>query len=199
MVRLVLIRPGATDFDDQRRIKGCLDVPLNENGVKQAQQAAASIGEIALDAIYSSPCQSAMETAEILARAKKLRVQSIAGLKNVNHGLWHGKLIDEVRQHQPKVYRQFQEHPEACCPPDGESIADAELRVRMAIEKLLKKHKKGGTVALVVGEPLASLVKHCLLQSEIGDLWEHECDHGEVETLDYNPAAAENPAASMAG
>lgn len=198
MVRLVLIRPGATDFDDQRRIKGCLDVPLNDNGVKQAQQAAQSIGEIALDAIYSSPCQSAMQTAEILATAKRLRVQSIAGLKNVNHGLWHGKLIDEVRQHQPKVYRQFQEHPEACCPPDGESIADAEQRVKLAIAKLLKKHKKGA-VALVVGEPLASLVKHCLLQAEIGDLWEHECDHGEVETLEYDPVAPAKPTASMAG
>jgi broad specificity phosphatase PhoE len=197
MVRLVLIRPGATDFDDQRRIKGCLDVPLNDNGVQQAQQAAMTIAEASIDAIYSSPCQSALQTAEILAKKKKLRVHSIEGLKNVNHGLWHGKLIDEVKQHQPKVYRQFQEHPEVCCPPDGEAIADAELRVKMAIAKILKKHKKG-SVALVVGEPLASLVKHCLLQAEIGDLWEHECDHGEVETLDYDPASAQK-APAIAG
>lgn len=190
MVRLVLIRPGATDFDDQRRIKGCLDVPLNDNGVQQAQQAAITIAEAAIDAIYSSPCQSALQTAEILAKKKKLRVNSIEGLKNVNHGLWHGKLIDEVKQMQPKVYRQFQEHPEVCCPPDGESISDAELRVKLAIAKILKKHKKG-SVALVVGEPLASLVKHCLLQAEIGDLWEHECDHGEVETLEYDPLASQ--------
>lgn len=194
MVRLVLIRPGATDFDDQRRIKGCLDVPLNDNGVQQAQQAAITIAEAAIDAIYSSPCQSALQTAEILAKKKKLRVNSIEGLKNVNHGLWHGKLIDEVKQHQPKVYRQFQEHPEVCCPPDGESISDAEQRVKLAIAKILKKHKKG-SVALVVGEPLASLVKHCLLQAEIGDLWEHECDHGEVETLDYDPTSAPKTAA----
>jgi broad specificity phosphatase PhoE len=135
-----------------------------------------------------------LQTAEILAKSKKLRVNTIEGLKNVNHGLWHGKLIEEVKQHQPKVYRQFQEHPEACCPPDGESIADAEQRVKLAIAKILKKHKKG-TVALVVGEPLASLVKHCLLQAEIGDLWEHECDHGEVETLEYDPAAKAKTAA----
>jgi broad specificity phosphatase PhoE len=194
MVRLVLIRPGATDFDDQRRIKGCLDVPLNDNGVKQAEQAATTVCESSLDAIYSSPCQSAQQTAEILAAKKKLRVNTIEGLKNVNHGLWHGKLIDEVKQHQPKVYRQFQEHPEVCCPPDGESIADAEQRVKLTIAKILKRHKKG-TVALVVGEPLASLVKHCLLEAEIGDLWEHECDHGEVETLEYDPAAKPKSAA----
>jgi broad specificity phosphatase PhoE len=197
MVRLLLVRPGATDFDEQRRIKGCLDVPLNENGVKQAQEAATAVCESTLDAIYSSPCQSALQTAEILAKKKKLRVSTIEGLKNVNHGLWHGKLIEEVKQHQPKVYRQFQEHPEACCPPDGEAIADAEQRVKLAIAKILKKHKKG-TVALVVGEPLASLVKHCLLQAEIGDLWEHECDHGEVETLEYDPATQQK-ATAIAG
>lgn len=197
MVRLVLVRPGATDFDDQRRIKGCLDVPLNDNGVKQAEQAAQTVCESTIDAIYSSPCQSAVQTAEILATKKKLRVYQIEGLKNVNHGLWHGKLIDEVKQHQPKVYRQFQEHPEVCCPPDGESISDAEARVKLAIAKILKKHKKG-TVVLVVGEPLASLVKHCLLQAEIGDLWEHECDHGEVEMLEFDPLA-KGKAAAVAG
>ena len=30
MVRIVLIRPGSTDFDEQGRITGTLDIPLNE-------------------------------------------------------------------------------------------------------------------------------------------------------------------------
>ena len=32
MIRVILIRPGTTDYDEQRRIKGTLDIPLNEFG-----------------------------------------------------------------------------------------------------------------------------------------------------------------------
>ncbi len=33
--RVLLIRPGATDFDDQGRIKGSLDMPMSERGRQQ--------------------------------------------------------------------------------------------------------------------------------------------------------------------
>ena len=33
--RVLLIRPGATDFDDQGRIKGSLDMPMSERGREQ--------------------------------------------------------------------------------------------------------------------------------------------------------------------
>ena len=41
----------------------------------------------------------------------------------MNHGLWQGMIIDEVKRKQPKVYKQWQEHPENVCPPEGEMLA----------------------------------------------------------------------------
>ena len=38
MLKILLIRPGVTDFDEQGRIKGTLDIPLNENGTAQVAQ-----------------------------------------------------------------------------------------------------------------------------------------------------------------
>ena len=35
MLRIVLAQPGSTDFDDQGRIKGSLDIPLSVNGTAQ--------------------------------------------------------------------------------------------------------------------------------------------------------------------
>ena len=32
MLKIIVIRPGATDYVDQGRIQGTLDVPLNEHG-----------------------------------------------------------------------------------------------------------------------------------------------------------------------
>ena len=32
MLRIILIRPGSTDYDQEGRIQGTLDIPLNERG-----------------------------------------------------------------------------------------------------------------------------------------------------------------------
>ena len=183
MLRVVLIRPGATDFDEQKRIKGSLDIPMNENGNHQVAQAADELASLGIDQIYTSPCQSAQQTADALGRRLDVKVKQSEKLKNLDHGLWHGKLIEEVKQTQPKVYRQWQEHPENVCPPGGETLAQAQDRIEELMSKLKKKYKNR-TIALVVSEPLASLVRNSLDATDVGDLWQAECDSGTWELIE---------------
>ncbi len=191
MVRIALVRPGSTAFDDEGRIKGCLDFPLSEFGEKQAREVAHelathlkhSAGQPSLAAIYSGPCQSAQATAAIIAEACPAKVRVVDCMLNVDHGLWQGKLIDEVKRLQPKVYRHIQEFPEAFSPPGGETIDEAQTRVRKSISKLLKKHRNG-LFALVVPDPLASLVRQLLVAGELGDLWKAEQDSGSWEVIE---------------
>jgi phosphoserine phosphatase len=177
MLRIVLVRPGCTDFDRQGRIKGTLDIPLCEDGSRQAAQTADQLAEFSLDAVYSAPCRSAQQSAVVIAGSRRLKVKSIDELQNVDHGLWHGKLIDEVKQTQPRVYRQGQDHPESICPPQGEPIAAGRERVRKALARILKKHTSG-LICVVVPEPLASVVDSELQHRELSDLWDIECDNG---------------------
>lgn len=182
MSTLLLIRPGLTDFDEQGRIKGNLDIPLNERG---AEQVALTVRELAgheIEAIYTSPCECCEQTAEALARGRDIKVKSLKALRNLDHGLWHGKLIEEVKQQQPKVYRQWQEHPETVCPPEGESLVNATERVEAALAKALKKHKDGA-IAFVLPEPLASVLRRLLNESALGDLWKAECNAGGWEAF----------------
>jgi len=183
MLRIFLIRPGSTDFDDQGRIKGTLDIPLNANGTSQATRAASELEAAAIELIYSSPSQSAVQTAETLAERLKVKYKILDKLQNLDHGLWHGKLIEEVKQRQPKVYRLWQEQPEAVCPPEGETLASAQQRIRSTMKRLLKKHKQG-VIALVVPDPLASILRAHVENSQLGDLWKAECDFGGWELLD---------------
>ncbi len=189
MLRFVLIRPGATDFDEQGRIKGSLDIPLNQNGASQVARIVEALVQQPIDHIYTSPCQSAEQTARALAAGRDVKVKQIDALQNMDHGLWHGKLIEEVKQTQPKVYRQWQEHPETACAPQGETLEAAQVRARTAVAKLLKKHRDG-VVALIVPEPMASLVRCCIEHTEVGDLWKSECDRGEWELIDIEPEQA---------
>ena len=183
MLQILLIRPGSTDMDEQGRIKGSLDLPLSEHGKEQAAQTAAELAAVKIDYLYAAPCQSCLETAQAVAKKHKLKVRTLDTAQNVDHGLWHGRLVDEVRQTQPRVYRQLQEHPETVCPPNGEPLVEAEQRIRTVFEKVLRKHPVG-VVAIVVPEPLTSLIRSYLSQSEVGDLWKVECACGGWESIE---------------
>ena len=186
MKRILLIRSGSTDFDDQGRIKGTLDIPLNFEGTAQIAKLADELADTPIDYLYASPCRCASQSAQVIAKSKKLKVRTLDELQNLDHGLWHGKLIDEVKHSQPKVYRQLQEHPETVCPPEGEPVGAALDRVRAALQKLLKKHKSG-TIAVVVPEPIASLVRSVLEHCDVGDLWKAECECGGWQAIDIEP------------
>src|SRR5262245_18620306 len=143
MVQFLIVRPGSTDFDEQGRIKGTLDIPLSEVGTLQVSRIVAELHDTPIAQLDSSPCRSAEQTAQALAADHKLKVKTLGELQNLDHGLWHGKLIDEVKHSQPKVFRQFQDHPETVCPPQGEPISNALERVRATITRLTRKHKTG--------------------------------------------------------
>jgi len=188
MSRVVLVRPGATDFDDQGRMKGCLNMPLSECGREQVERIAAELADLEIDEIVTAPCESAIETATRLAKGRSVlgrsvKVRIVECFRNVDHGLWHGKLIEEVRRTQPKVYKQGQESPLNLCPPGGETIQQAKDRVVKAIKKVTKR-SSGGTIALVIPDPLASIVHSILDGDDIRDLWKSETDAAQWELIE---------------
>jgi probable phosphoglycerate mutase len=186
MLRIVLVRPGCTEFDQQGRIKGTLDIPLSEDGSHQAAEMAQQLNGFQLDTVYSASCRSAQQTAALIASPRRLKVKVLEDLHNVDHGLWHGKLIDEVKQTQPRLYRQGQEHADSICPPRGEPIAAGRERVRRVLGRILKKHRSG-ELCLVAPEPLASVIDSELQCRELVDLWESECDNGGWSLIEVIP------------
>jgi broad specificity phosphatase PhoE len=189
MVQFVLIRPGSTDYDEQGRIQGTLDIPVNAQGSSEIDQIVPQLQELGIENLYSSPCLPAKQTAQRIGAALSLKVKDLPHMQNIDHGLWQGMLIEEVRLKQPKVYRQWQEQPECIRPPQGETVAEAYERVQSSMGRLLKKHKHG-CVGLVVPEPLATLVRCYLGRGELANLW---CNsHGD----DWEVIDVQTPVAS---
>jgi probable phosphoglycerate mutase len=185
MLHLILIRPGATDFDLAGRIQGTLDIPLCQQGVEETNRIGTELKTESVSVIYSSPCQSAHETAQRLAKQLGVKVKLVEELSNLNQGLWQGMLVEEVRAKQPTVFRQWQDQPEIICPPGGETLADALQRLEPALRKILKKHSTG-TVALVVPEPLASVLESFLTHQACGDLWKADLRTGGWKVIKMN-------------
>lgn len=170
MLKIVLIWPGVTEYDRQGRVQGTLDIPLSDEGRQQVKTAVKQLKSEGIKLLYASPCEAATQTAQSIAKALDLKLKVVDKLQNLDHGLWQGMLIDEVKAKQPKVYRQWQEQPENVCPPGGEMLSAVRQRVGQVLNKLTKKHKDG-VVGLVVPEPLARVVAGLLRDETIDDLW----------------------------
>ena len=186
MLRMVLIRPGSTDYDAQCRIQGSLDIPLNDQGAAEVSQIGGELAGQGIEVVYSPAGEPAEGTARALADRLDVRYRRIDRLENLDHGLWEGMRIEDVRQKQPRVYRQWQEQPESVCPPEGEMLGEADDRVRNAIVRLLRRHKDG-TIGLVLPEPLLSLARRFVTHGELGDLWKPARSPQRWEMLEVDP------------
>jgi len=99
MRRIYIVRHGETDWNKHRKYQGQTDVPLNEEGRRQAEALAVALkGSLPFDRIVSSDLHRAVETAEIMTRGFDTPVQTDEAFREINFGDWEGldmKAIDE--------------------------------------------------------------------------------------------------------
>jgi probable phosphoglycerate mutase len=184
---LIVIRAGATDYDLQERIRGTLDMPLSMEGVAAATRASERLAADPPTAIYASADETAEETARIIGSACGIKPKHLPNLGNVDMGLWQGRLVEEIRDTQPRLHRQWQDNPWSVAPPEGELLEDACERVEAAIEKIFKRHP-AGTVAMVVPRPLDAIVTWLVSGRSMGDLWRFDAA---ADLVDVLPVAAQ--------
>jgi probable phosphoglycerate mutase len=95
MTQVGFIRHGTTDWNIQRRAQGQTDIPLNEAGRGQAHALANRLKSEEWDIIYSSDLSRAKETADIVANALGLTVQTDQRLREMYCGEIEGTLLEE--------------------------------------------------------------------------------------------------------
>lgn len=186
MFRLLLIRAGATEFDDECRVVGQLDIPLSVDGLAQVEsvsEAIAKESDLSIQAVYTSKGQAALQMAEAVAKATGSKVVHWKQLSNLNQGLWQGQTIEAIKSQFPKVYRRWQEQPETVCPPEGEMVSAARERLTEVLTKI-QKRTKDGVIAVVVAEPIASILRALLKQEDLKDLWKPSADGGDWELIE---------------
>ena len=168
MTIVAVVRPGWTDFDEQHRLIGSLDLPLNSRGEAQLATLIERLQAFPKppDAIVCGTAQPAKRTAAAIAEALDLTVRESEDFANLNLGLWQSSTIEDIGRRMSRVFHQWQEAPETVCPSEGEPWEVAVARVQRALKKPLRKFD---TLVIVASEPLASLVSS-LLTGEPPDL-----------------------------
>ena len=191
MIRLVIVRHGRTAWnasgDRGRRFRGTVDLPLTEDGVAQAQATARCLSNWPLSAVYSSPLQRALHTAELIAGPHGLAPELVEGLDSMDYGDWAGQLDVDVAHRWPELYRRWRQDPFGIQIPGGESTADLRDRAVVALHSALDRHADGETIAVISHQVVTkSLI--CALAGLPGEAyWRFRQDLCNLSRFDCEP------------
>ena len=143
-MKLLLVRHGETDWNIAKRIQGGTDIPLNETGIRQAAALAEKLSCRAtpIHAVYTSRLLRAKQTGEAIAKKISVPCQTVAGLEELNFGLWEGICWEEVETRFPEEYFLWRQNRRYEHPPKGESYNELLLRFLPVLKNLCQKHAK---------------------------------------------------------
>ncbi len=137
MTCIVLVRHGQTEWNIDDRFRGRVDVPLDETGLRQAKLVAKRIArEWQPAAIYASPLERTLKTAETIAARFGLEVQDEPGLIDINAGDWQGLTHEQVKQRWPELYQTWFTSPQSMQIPGGEGLQQVRERASAAVRRL---------------------------------------------------------------
>ena len=103
--KILLVRHGRTEWNDEHRFQGQTDVPLNEAGLVQARKTASRLAKWPMDAVYVSPLVRARETAAAIAAPHRKDPIVLDELAEVGFGVWEGLYFNTLGQEMKEWLR----------------------------------------------------------------------------------------------
>lgn len=164
MAYLVLIRHGATAWNEEGRWQGFTDISITDSGKEEIKQAAQSIKDIRIDLAYTSNLTRTKESYQEIVRELGLACPVVheAALNERDYGIYNGKNKQEVRQELgeeefEKLRRDF-DYPV----PAGETLKNVYERVVPFYKQKILNDLKSGKNVLVVssGNTIRALIKY---------------------------------------
>ena len=160
MTRLCIVRHGETAWNAEHRVQGQLDVPLNEFGLRQAQAVAKTLAREEFDAIYASDLARARQTAEPVARMKKLEIRLEKDLRERHYGIFETLTYAEVKVLYPEDYARFEARDPEFDFRTGESLEFFHERAIKIVDTIAARHEGKSILVLTHGGVLDMLYRH---------------------------------------
>ena len=183
-MRLLLIRHGETDWNVETRVQGTTDIPLNATGLHQARQVAQALAGESLAAVFASPLQRALRTAELIAGPHRLQVVTHPGLRELDQGELEGMLAAEIRHHPSGVSQQWAAGNLHAVVPGGESMAQLQQRAWGAVADI-RRQVSDGTVVVVSHNLTTKAIICSALDVPLMAYRRLRKDNGSVTTLEF--------------
>jgi broad specificity phosphatase PhoE len=171
---VVLVRHGETEWSRAGKHTGRTDVPLTEQGRRQAESVGAALGDRDFALVLTSPLGRALETCRLAGFGD--RAQSRDELMEWDYGAYEGRTTSEIREERPDwtLWRDGV--------PEGETIEQVGQRVDRVLEQI--RSLEGDALLFAHGHVLRVLTARWLeLEPNAGRLF--ALDPATLSTLGY--------------
>jgi probable phosphoglycerate mutase len=161
ITHVLLIRHGENDWVGTDRLAGRTPgVHLNEKGQQQSKELASILAKQPIAAIYSSPLERCLETAQPLAAILNMHIQHTEGLVEVDYGDWRGANLKELGQ--LPAWKMVQYFPSTFRFPNGETLREVQSRAVTAIEQIRVQHANQMIALYSHGDVIRTTLAHYL-------------------------------------
>lgn len=156
LTKICFVRHGETDWNAERRMQGHIDIPLNETGIRQAQQLCNTLLHTNhhFHHIYSSDLMRAFNTAKVIADGRGLDIVVHADLRERHVGQLQGLLLHEAPHRVPQVWQRHVARELDYDLEGGESIVHFHERVQRMLAHFLQQHRGEHVLAVSHGGTL---------------------------------------------
>ena len=160
MTEFLLIRHALTDAADRWYAGRMPGVNLNERGRRDAAALARRLEDVTLDALYSSPLERCLETAELIAKLQDVEVEVDHAFIEIDCGAWTGKQFDELRHDDQ--FGCFNEFRCGTRPPDGELMLEVQSRMVAGVLRLAERYPQKTVGIVSHSDPIKSVLAYFL-------------------------------------
>lgn len=137
ITRLYLVRHCQSEGNKLNVFQGVSEYDISPDGRKQLDLLSLRFRNIRIDAIYSSPLLRAVKTAEAINAYHRLPVVRLDALREIDLGELEGKPLGDLPAKYPVLSRQWNEQPQDCVFPGGESMRQVYARAESALRTIL--------------------------------------------------------------
>ncbi len=145
---LYVIRHCESTGNVEHRFQGRFDAPVSPKGEQQLDLLSLRFRNVCLDAVYASPLSRAFRTAEAVNRFHGLPIQKRDGLLELDVGEMENLKLSEIGVKFPETAKNWDQSPDLCEFPCGETMKEAYVRVNRTIDEIISENL-GKTVAVV--------------------------------------------------
>ncbi len=157
--QLILVRHGVTDWNEQGRLLGRSEVPLNQRGRAQAKAAGEALDALKPARLLSSPQRRTMQTAEEIGAICGLEVEADERLAEIWLRGWQGKTFADLHD-DPDVHAYLKDPFHTC--DEIEPFVSVQERIRSLMTQFRQEQEASPVVVVSHGDPLRVVVAEAI-------------------------------------
>ena len=162
-----------------------LNPDLTSDGLEMARCVAQAHKSTPWRAIYSSPLQRAVSTAQSVAKPHGLELSLNDDLREIGYGAWEGKTAAAVSEEFHDDYIRWMADPAWCPPTNGETATEIAARGIRVVDQI--RHQiDSGSVLIVSHKATIRIILCSLLGIDVGRFrFRLDCPVCSISVIDF--------------